>query len=288
MFSRTRCPPALTPPRVAFHLGVWCPDFLCISSFSADVLPVFAFLWAASTRTYCWEELVFLRLGGITASVAIMHVENDGIYHYIERFSFMLTTSRWVHWACVHSDRKLKLDSNLCCYQETYQVCVHGEISHTQVYWEDHFLLSGFISCHGLHSTSCFCLISCTIQTTVIQERMASGHQQTSKTWFAILYPCPHGLGRALWAACCCSRGYWHRLLEWVGLVFAFKDRPVFLMAEHIYSALVKHLPHREVNHLWSLTSPSSSTLSTDWNANKCRPRLLFNVNVSLLEVRFK
>lgn len=95
MFSRTRCPPALTPPRVAFHLSVWCPDFLCISSFSADVLPVFAFLWAASTRTYYWEELVFLRLGGITASVAIMHVENDGIYHYTERpcSSFMLATS---------------------------------------------------------------------------------------------------------------------------------------------------------------------------------------------------
>lgn len=73
---------------------------------------------------------------------------------------------------------------------------------------------------------------------------------------------------RALWT--CWGAAYWHGLLEWVGSLFAFKDRPVFLMVEHIYLALVKHLPHREASRLRSLSSPSSSRLSTDWNANKC------------------
>lgn len=67
---------------------------------------------------------------------------------------------------------------------------------------------------------------------------------------------------------------YWHRLLEWVGLVFALKDRPVFLMAEHIYLALVKHILYREANWLQSLTPPSSSKLGADWNATTSVPML--------------
>lgn len=65
-------------------------------------------------------------------------------------------------------------------------------------------------------------------------------------------------------------------------MLFAFKDRPVFLMVEHIYLALVKHLPHREVTRLQSLRSPSSSRLSIDWNANKRRPGLLFSATKRL------
>lgn len=45
---------------------------------------------------------------------------------------------------------------------------------------------------------------------------------------------------------------------EGVGRLFAFKDRPVFLMAEHIYLALVKHLPHREAS---LLRSPGPSVI---------------------------
>lgn len=39
-------------------------------------------------------------------------------------------------------------------------------------------------------------------------------------------------------------------LLAWVGQVFAVGDRLVFLMAEHIYPALVKHSPCKEANWL--------------------------------------
>lgn len=45
---------------------------------------------------------------------------------------------------------------------------------------------------------------------------------------------------------------------EGVGRLFAFKDRPVFLMAEHIYLALVKHLPHGEAS---LLRSPGPSVI---------------------------
>lgn len=80
------------------------------------------------------------------------------------------------------------------------------------------------------------------------------------------------------------AAAYWHGLLEWVGSLFAFKDRPVFLMVEHIYLALVKHLPHREGSRLWSLSSPSSSRLGIGWNANKSPPGLLFTVGQCIPE----
>lgn len=58
-------------------------------------------------------------------------------------------------------------------------------------------------------------------------------------------------LRHVLPATCrCWEITYWHKLLEWVGQVFALRDRPVFLMAEHIYLALVKHIPYREANWL--------------------------------------
>lgn len=49
---------------------------------------------------------------------------------------------------------------------------------------------------------------------------------------------------------CRWEAAYWHRLLAWVGQVFAVRDRAVFLMAEHIYSALVKHGACREASWL--------------------------------------
>lgn len=65
---------------------------------------------------------------------------------------------------------------------------------------------------------------------------------------------------------------YWHRLGEWVGLVFAVKDRPVFLMAEHIYLVLVKHILYREANWLRSLNPLTSSKHTGDWNATAPAP----------------